>query len=120
MSTSYSYTTNIRLNRYALTRIIDDEYYETSNIVDIPLSTDDVYHTFSNSDYLRLDWVSNNYYSTPKYWWIIAMANNIIDPFADVYDGLIVRIPSINTIKNIFGGLYGKAIINKSRYSSFT
>ena len=41
----------------------------------------------------RLDLLSNQYYGSPTYWWIIANANNIHDGKLGLKDGTILRIP---------------------------
>ena len=47
----------------------------------------------------RLDIISMSIYGTPRYWWVIALANDIIDPF-DVPVGTELRIPLIETLFN--------------------
>lgn len=43
----------------------------------------------------RPDLISNNLYGTPKYWWIICVANNISDPFEQLIAGKKIKIPII-------------------------
>ena len=47
---------------------------------------------------------SNEYYNTPRFWWVIALANNIIDPF-DIPIGTTLRIPVIVSLYNQGGVL---------------
>ena len=54
----------------------------------------------------RLDIISTSFYGTPKYWWVIAMANNIIDPFT-LEIGTNLRIPPIISLYNKGGVLSG-------------
>ena len=42
---------------------------------------------------MHLDLLSNQYYGSPAYWWIIANANNIHDGKLVLKDGTILRIP---------------------------
>lgn len=52
----------------------------------------------------NLDSLALKYYNNPTYWWIIAMFNNINDPFiklSEYFD--IIKIPSISSIN--FGEL---------------
>ena len=90
----------LRLSRYSPYRIILDnnkkKYYETQNNTRIEESDKDRYHevTYKND---RLDKISYEYYGDASYWWIIAKANNIIDPF-DLTLGTMLRIPNINSV----------------------
>lgn len=92
-------------SRYKVLRVIEDQgytYLETYNQVKVPESYDDSYHIVEHSEVNRLDIISEKYYNTPDYWWAIALANNMIDPFI-INEGVMIRIPSrltLNDIKN--------------------
>lgn len=78
-------------------------YHENINTPYIMESSQDQIFTVTTVEENRLDIISNNYYKTPRYWWVIAIANYIIDPF-DVPLGTRLRIPPIISLyKN--GGL---------------
>lgn len=50
----------------------------------------------------RLDLLANYFYGNQHYWWIIALANNIIDPFMELNDlssPRFLRIPSPDSIR---------------------
>lgn len=60
-------------------------------------------HTVTNGDIGRLDRLSYTYYGTVEYAWIIAHANHMINPIADMYAGQRIKIPtlaSVNTYLN--------------------
>lgn len=88
-------TTN--LSRYKrMWRIRDDEgdlYQETYDEPELTNRSDDQLHQVQPGEENRLDIVSNIYYSSPLYWWIIAQASEIFDPTV-VPVGTILRIPS--------------------------
>ena len=63
----------------------------------IPESTDDLYHDLSAGEAGKLDIVSFYYYGTPDLWWVIAAANNILNPLR-VAAGQRLRIPSIDVV----------------------
>ncbi len=67
------------------------------NTPSIFFSEFDSYFEITIIDVFRLDLISYHYYSTPEYWWIIALANNILDPF-NLVPGTILRIPSESTV----------------------
>lgn len=45
----------------------------------------------------RLDLVSLKFYSTPKFWWILAYYNNLKNPYL-LPHGTILKIPSYTTL----------------------
>ena len=96
------------ISRYQIYRQISDDsvYTETFNQTKID-QNNDVYHEVSSSEENRLDIISNKYYSSPDFYWAIALANDIIDPF-DVPQGMILRIPKINSLFNYKGPLYSR------------
>jgi len=49
----------------------------------------------------RPDNISFKFYGNGKYWWIIALRNEIQDPFSEFYLGRYIKIPDLNIIKNI-------------------
>lgn len=68
----------------------------------------DTYYTVSAGEVGRLDTVSLINYDTSTYWWVIAMANDIIDPINEVTEGTVLRIPSIMALyqaDGMFGGV---------------
>lgn len=66
------------------------------NLPSIFFSEFDEYHQVGAHDQHRLDLIAYQYYLNVEFWWIIAIANNILDPF-NIAIGTILRIPSDNT-----------------------
>lgn len=90
------------VSRYSPYRQIIDEkdgqkYHETFNNTEIKISEEDSYYTVDIRTENRLDIISSEKYGFPTYWWVIAMANDIIDPF-DVPYGTILRIPPLKSL----------------------
>lgn len=52
-----------------------------------------------NSEWL--DSISFKVYGTPNLWWVIAIVNNVVNPFEDVYGGKVLRILKNSYIYNI-------------------
>jgi len=100
------------VSRYKNVRTIrDDEtskiHHESWKVQGIPLSNDDdSYFTVTLETENRLDLIAYNYYGSARYWWIVALANNIIDPF-DVPVGKRLRIPPMLTLYKVGGVLGG-------------
>lgn len=62
------------------------------------------YHTVTLREENRLDIIADEEYGDQKLYWVIAMANNIIDPF-NVKQGSVLKIPQIATV-NMKGGYF--------------
>ena len=89
------------VSRYAKIRRIQDNneiFHETYNNYKIPESSSDKYVTVNNATENRLDIISVRYYRSPIMWWVIALANNIIDPFTEIPAGTVLRIPAMTSI----------------------
>tara|TARA_R110000744_G_scaffold52348_1_gene112151 strand:- start:303 stop:593 length:291 start_codon:yes stop_codon:yes gene_type:complete len=43
----------------------------------------------------RLDMISTMVYGTPNLWWVIAMANDIMDPEEELIPGALIKVPTI-------------------------
>ena len=94
-------------SRYSKYRqIIDDlnSYTETFNQSYIEKSENDQFHTVLKEQENRLDIIANIYYSDPSLSWVIALANELVDPFV-VKTGSILRIPSMSSLYNNGGVL---------------
>ena len=87
------------LSRYSTTeRLFDNKigvyYQSTFDKTTIPVSENDTYVTVDRQSENRLDVIANRVYGYAPYWWIIAIANDIIDPF-DVPYGTVLRCPPL-------------------------
>ena len=90
------------LSRYQVLRLIEDGkelFLETYNPAKVKITDLDSYHVVEEKEVNRLDIISNKYYGTPTYWWMIALANNLIDPLV-VNKGTMLRIPALVTINS--------------------
>lgn len=109
--TSIEYSPKIiykNTSRYGYLRTIQEDdgkiHHESwfQKIVDF--SSEDEYYVVNKDTENRLDMISANFYGTPRYWWVIALANYIIDPF-EVPIGLQLRIPPLISLYNK-GGVF--------------
>lgn len=92
----YSYVT-----RYENIRRIQDNsniFHETFNNYKIPESDSDQYITVNIATENRLDVIACRYYKSPIMWWVIALANDIIDPLGEIPAGTVLRIPSLTSV----------------------
>lgn len=59
----------------------------------VPDGTDELY-TVPSAGEARLDLISDNFYSTPHLWWVLARVNRITDPMTEPATNDVIRIPS--------------------------
>ncbi len=52
-----------------------------------------IYHNVSELERNRIDIVALKYYEDPTYWWIIAVANQLINPFI-ITPGTVLKVPT--------------------------
>ena len=101
----------VKVSRYGVYRLImtDDAevYMETVNSTPVEETGNDIYHEVLMEEENRLDIISNKYYGSPEYYWIIAMGNNLIDPLF-IKPGTILRIPSFASTTRWGGPLYNR------------
>lgn len=65
------------------------------------LNNDSFYNLYEVDNDDWLDTISFKVYQTPNLWWVIAIVNNISNPFEELYPGKILRILKPNYIYNI-------------------
>lgn len=98
-------------SRYTnLRRLFDSEsgkfVHETPRQLYVKLSDDDEYFTVTKTEEDRFDIISNYYYDTPRYWWVIAVANYWFDPFY-LPVGTRLRIPPLMSLYSEGGVISG-------------
>lgn len=54
----------------------------------------DIVYTVENFYEGRLDLISSVFYNEPRWWWVLAQYNNILNPFSEVVAGRVLLIPS--------------------------
>jgi hypothetical protein len=77
-------------SRYTGTKIYQDTtsgeaFFGPWTAIDFPPATDDSWVTIRDLDGLRLDYVSYRNYGTSDLWWVVARANDIQNPFTQLY-----------------------------------
>lgn len=50
----------------------------------------------------RLDLIANAFYDEPRYWWIIAQYNNILDPVTEIVEGKELFLPKKSRLQTDF------------------
>lgn len=100
---SYKRRDSVRSNRYRNCSILKDSetqetLVETRDVEEIPKHPADKFHTVQPNEVGRLDLISYRYYKNPLYWWVIAQANHIYDPISHMQSGMLLRIPTVETL----------------------
>ena len=61
------------------------------------------YYRLTDTDVARPDLVSAKVYSgNIQYWWVILLFNDIRDPFSEMVSGMLLKIPSVLDLYEIF------------------
>ena len=79
------------LDRYQFTKKTKQDKFFTARLPKIPKTPDDRYIFSREGD--RLDQLAFEFYEEPRYWWIIATANNLGKGTLNVEPGIQIRIP---------------------------
>lgn len=81
-----------RYSNIATTKDENGRTYKVNSIYPaVPISEDDYYVITTMGD--RYDTLSSQFYKTPEYWWVIAVANNADRDTLSITPGTQLRIP---------------------------
>jgi hypothetical protein len=69
-------------------------FFGSFPVIDLPLHQTDQFYVLEAEDVGRPDLIAYKFYKTPSLYWVILWVNNIIDPFEDMYPGMLLRLPS--------------------------
>lgn len=89
------------VNRYKDTVVLirDNDLPNTYSTYKKAVLKDDIkikaYHKVTEAQRNRLDMIAYEHYMDAQLWWLIAMANDIIDPFF-IPPGITLRIPYLS------------------------
>lgn len=75
--------------------------------ISIPVNKDDTVYIVEKRYEGRLDQIAAVYLGEPRYWWVIAQFNNILDPYSEIFEGSVLYIPSIERVKALLSGKTG-------------
>lgn len=69
-------------------------FYESWFAPQTPSAPDDRYTVIGQGEEGRLDVISQRIYGTPRWWWILAVYNDIFDAFEEATSGRPLRYPA--------------------------
>lgn len=86
--------------RFSELLVIDGfEFWDLVDYPEVPEQRDDLQYTTIQTD--RLDLLAQRYYGDPIFWWVIAVANDLDLPQADLRPNLVLRIPSPRYVREV-------------------
>lgn len=95
---SFKFSSRYQNNRVIYNSDYDKSYFELSNNNKIDTETYPCkYHLVEQRERNRLDLIAYKYYGDGKYFWIIALANNLIDPFI-IQPNTLLKIPATESL----------------------
>jgi len=102
-------STQIRTSRYSAggTTEVNPIAIEWWERVVFPMNSDDTTYIVEKKFVGRLDWITATFLDEPRYWWVVAQYNNILDPSSEITEGMILYIPTIDRIKTIMSNKIG-------------
>jgi hypothetical protein len=82
-----------------------DGFLDLNTLPKLPEDPFEVDYKIKESESKRPDILATNLYSTPRLWWVFALKNPDIikDPIEDFKAGVIIKIPSPETVKSLVG-----------------
>lgn len=102
-------STLVRSSRYASggTTEVNSKAIEWWERKVFPVNDDDSTYVVERKFEGRLDLITAVFLKEPRYWWVVAQYNNILDPNAEIIEGVILYIPTLDRIKTILSGQLG-------------
>ena len=73
----------------------------------LPEADDDIAYVVEKKFVGRIDLIAAVYLNDPKLWWLIAQYNNILDPYSEIVEGLILYIPTKTRADGMLQGRLG-------------
>ena len=86
-----------RYNFAALYRDKDGDYFGTRQLIKLSPHPSDTFHQVTDADSKRIDLIAYKYYKDVRLWWVIADANDVLNPL-ELQVGSILRIPSYERV----------------------
>jgi hypothetical protein len=79
-----------------------------------PVNSDDTVYVIEKRFEGRLDLISAVFLGEPRYWWVIAQYNNVLDPHSEITEGAIIYIPTLSRVMNTFIGKVGGEVSTRA------
>ena len=88
--------TRYQANRSRQFYIAEDKKYNMPPVEMLVFkpSNSDVVHVVTKAEQFNPDLIAYNFYGDETLYWVILMANSIMDPFTDLAAGTNIRIPN--------------------------
>ena len=117
--------TNSTLNAYSRyvhggTTEVSTGFLEWWERKTIPIIAGDETYVVPDNLAGRITSIAELFYGESNYWWVIALANNIVDPFSEVVPGRILGIPAKQRLPQILNGSMGGVQSTKTEIPTIT
>jgi hypothetical protein len=102
-------STLVRTSRYVAggTTEVGDNTIEWWDRAILTRSDTDIRYVVDKKFAGRLEMISDLFLGEPRWWWIIAQMNNILDPHNEVREGTLLFIPTADRAKSMLTGQLG-------------
>lgn len=70
-------------------------------------SPDDTAYVVEKRFVGRLDLITTMFLGEPRYWWLVAQYNAILDPYDEITEGRVLYIPTLDRVKLLMTGKTG-------------
>lgn len=80
------------------------EWWERTNLT---AADDDTPYVIERKFEGRLDQIAALFLGEPRFWWVLAQYNNVLDPHAEITEGAVIYIPSTERVQAILSGKTG-------------
>lgn len=80
------------------------EWWERSSFT---TNSDDTTYVVEKKFVGRLDLIAALFLGEPRYWWLVAQYNSVLDPFDEIEEGRILYIPSLDRVRLLLSGKTG-------------
>lgn len=86
---------------------VNAERLEWWERADLPIDETDVRYTVERRTEGRLDLIAEVLLGDTRLWWLIAQYNALLDPFGEVVEGRILRVPTRQRVQTMLTGKLG-------------
>jgi hypothetical protein len=102
-------STLIRTSRYVSggTSEVNNTAIEWWDRAQLQVNNDDRTYVVEKRFEGRLDLITALFLGEPRYWWVVAQYNNVLDPYDEIVEGAILYIPTLERVKDLLNGKLG-------------
>jgi hypothetical protein len=102
-------STLVKTSRYVSggTTEVNANAIEWWDRIGFSLNIDDTTYVVEKALVGRLDLITTMFYNEPRVWWVVAQYNNILDPYGEITEGVVLNMPSKSRLQALLAGTPG-------------